>query len=248
MDPLPDEASLAARYEAEHRAGKWQSLFDVAPRTDRVRRVRLLASLAGPASGRRTVLDVGFGDGGFLDEAAAEGWRTFGLEISLGAARSADRRHLRVVGALTCLTEAPVVDVITFWDVLEHVADPADVLCQALARLRPGGLVALSMPNARGTEAWVHGARWRYHDLATYGHLVHAAPGPLAGLLSGLGLRLVHRETSGSVDLRNLIAGWGDGRGKRTAQWMLDKASGALARIAEALGCGNTLLLVARKP
>jgi len=248
VDPAPDEAFLAARYEAEHRSGKWQSLFDVAPREERVRRARLLTSLARPASRPPLVLDVGFGDGGFLDEAATEGWKTIGLEVSLGAARSAGRRHVRVVGTLSCLADVPWVDAVTYWDVLEHVADPADMLREGLARLRSGGLVALSMPNARGTEAWVRGAHWRYHDLSTYGHLLHTGPGPLAGLLRRLGLRVEHRETSGSVDLRNLVEAWGEGRAKRGAQWALDKASGALARVAEPLGAGNTLLLVARKP
>lgn len=245
MSPVPTPDELLTRYEAEHASGKWQALFDEASPRERERRAALLTSLKGTPG---LVLDVGFGDGGFLDAAAAEGWETLGVEVSWAAAARAGRGHLRVVGTMDCLRAAPSADAVTFWDVLEHVAEPGDLVERAVALLRPGGIVAVSMPNVLGTESRLRGAGWRYHDLDAYGHLLHAAPGPLAAFLEGRGLEVIHRETSGSADLRDLVGGWGDGRTKRLAQRVLDKASGALARVAIPRGAGNTLLLVAKKP
>ena len=228
VHPPPGEAALRARYDDEHAGGKWSALFAAADPEEPRRRARLLASLHGGASGAR-LLDVGCGDGRFLAAAADAGWAPVGLELSLAALRP-----------------APTFAAITFWDVLEHLPDPGSALRAARALLAPGGVIALSLPSAAGTEALVSGARWRYHDLAAYGHLVHVGPEQVARLLAGAGLVPVHRETRGSVDLRDLL---GDraGRGPLApATWLLDRASGVLARLAEPALRGNTLLVVAR--
>ncbi len=248
MAPLPSDASLVERYDAEHDAGKWQAIFDAAPQADRVRRSQRLTQLLGAGRSGRRVLDVGCGDGGFLDAAADDGWSTVGVEISWSAVHRASSRHLRAVATFEAIDACPHFDAVTFWDVLEHVPDPAEFVRQAVRRLRPGGLVALSMPNGRGTEALVQGASWRFHELAVFGHLLHAAPGPLRLMLRARGLDVVHEETLGSVDLRALVDNWRVGSSRRAAEWLLDKMSGVLARGAVPLGAGNTIEMVARVP
>jgi SAM-dependent methyltransferase len=245
VHPAPAEAALRARYDAEHGAGKWSALFGAADPRDAPRRARLLVGLAGGASGRR-LLDVGCGDGSFLAAAESVGWSPVGLELSPAALRGIGRRHRVLVGTTAALGEGRRFAVITFWDVLEHLADPAATVRDAAGRLEPGGLVAASMPNAAGTEALVRGRGWRYHDVAAYGHLVHLGPSQLVRLFRDAGLAPVHVETRGSADLRDLI-GRPDGAGGRALVWMLDKTSGVLARLAEPARRGNTLLVVARR-
>jgi hypothetical protein len=143
-------------------------------------------------------------------------------------------------------TVAAGLGAITFWDVLEHLPDPSAVVADAAELLVPGGLIAASMPNAHGVEALLAGCAWRYHDVAAYGHLVHLGPAQLAMLMERAGLRVVWTETRGSVDLRDLASGLPVSLGGPVT-WLLDRASGVLARIAEPMRRGNTLLLVARK-
>jgi hypothetical protein len=107
--------------------------------------------------------------------------------------------------------------------------------------------VAASMPNAAGAEAALRGRAWRYHDVAAYGHLVHLGPAQLVRLFRDAGLTPAHVETRGSVDLRDVVRGRGDSAGRRALVWMLDKASGAVARLAQPARRGNTLLVVARR-
>ena len=90
--PAPSSQELQARYEAEHASGKWQVLFDQSPPEDTRRRAETFTRVAG-APGR--LLDVGFGDGRFLDEAKAIGWSTWGLELSPSAASGAGPGELR---------------------------------------------------------------------------------------------------------------------------------------------------------
>lgn len=108
------------------------------------------------------MLDVGAATGFFLDIARKRGWETVGVEpsehaASLGRAKGIDVR----TGTLDSL-EAPdhSFDVITLWDVIEHVPEPRDTLRQVRRLLRPGGIIAINTPDADSLWARVMGMQW----------------------------------------------------------------------------------------
>ena len=110
---------------------------------------------------RGRVLDVGCATGDFLVMARARGWTVFGADPS--AARSQlEARGIPLVG--TTVRNADVaersLDAITFWDVLEHVTDPVADLVHARRLLRPGGVLALTVPDSANVVARVSGRRW----------------------------------------------------------------------------------------
>lgn len=244
--PAPSLAHLRERYEEEHRSGKWKKLMEHADGGEIERRARVITRLA-PRPEGGTLLDVGFGDGRFLEVAGRLGWKTMGTEIALSAASEAAGSYRRIVGDLEAVREGPIFDVITFFDVLEHLREPADVVRQAGARLREGGLIVITMPNMRGTASLLAASRWPYYDFGAYGHIHHLSPRHIRELVRRGGFEAVYEETRGSVDLRDLPAMYGWPAPSRIGAWVCDKASGALARIAEPLGFGNTLFTVARK-
>ena len=51
-------------------------------------------------------------------------------------------------------------DVVTMWDILEHIPDPVPFLRRAASLLRPGGLIFVKVPNPDSLEARVFGGRW----------------------------------------------------------------------------------------
>lgn len=207
-----------------------------------------MVSRSAPGSDSRTVLDVGCGDGRFLDAMARLGWRTVGTEIALAGARLSSPRQRVVVGELAAIAPEPFFHAITFWDVLEHLPNPSEHVREASRRLRPGGVMAISMPNVRGTTSRLLGRRWPYYDFGRYGHLHHLSPRHLERLLGDAELVTAHRETRGSVDLRDVPEAYGLAAPPRTATWVLDRLSGAVARVGEPLGFGSTTLVVGRKP
>ncbi|MGC8787731.1 MAG: methyltransferase domain-containing protein, partial [Anaerolineae bacterium] len=92
------------------------------------------------------LLDVGCATGFFLDLARAKGWEVVGSEVSEFAARYArEKLGLEVrLGALKELHfEAEAFDVVTMWDVIEHVADPMGDLLEVWRILRADGLLSL---------------------------------------------------------------------------------------------------------
>jgi SAM-dependent methyltransferase len=240
----PSRVPSAAFYDHLHEEGLINPLPEAERRAMLDERLRLIEQWRAP--GR--LLDVGCGDGAFLARAEARGWTAIGLETSPEAAA---RARTAARGPVFCapLEQAALpgdLDAVTFWDCLEHLVDPAAALRRVGARLRPGAVVAITMPNAGGAESRLWGPRWAYLDLARYGHLHHFTPRSLRRLLERAGgASLVDVTTRGSVDLRHVPALAPLAR-RRGGPWALDKASGLLARVGGPIRLGSTLLVRAR--
>ena len=113
------------------------------------------------AKGR--LLDVGCATGFFLDLARSHGWDVVGSEVSTFSAHYARERFgldVRLGTLRTLQFEAGVFDVVTMWDVIEHVADPLADLQEVHRILRPEGLLSLITPDVGSWVARLLGSRW----------------------------------------------------------------------------------------
>lgn len=110
-----------------------------------------LADRLAPRCGR--LLDIGCGTGNFLIAASLAGYVVSGIELDRAAAHLAARFYPRArvfpIPLESFRSQYPnqVFDVATFFEVLEHQADPAAFLAEVRACLRPRGFIALSVPN-----------------------------------------------------------------------------------------------------
>ena len=109
------------------------------------------------------ILDIGCAQGFFLFSASQTGYTTKGIEISQDAAEYA-RREFGLDIEAKPFEELRFAenhfDVVTLWQVLEHVPYPLTVLQEVHRILRPGGLLAVSTPDIGGTSARILGKRW----------------------------------------------------------------------------------------
>lgn len=142
------------------------------------------------------ILDLGCSSGGFLGTLHANPWKLFGIEMSADCAKQAEARlGARVfVGDITDAPFPPEsFDVITCFDVLEHVYEPQRVLARVKEWLKPDGVFYVQVPNIDSAEARVFGGYW--HGLELPRHLFHFSPASLGRLAAVAGLREVSLET-----------------------------------------------------
>lgn len=152
-------------------------------------------------------LEIGCASGSFMYFMARQGWDVEGIEYSPAAAESA--RQLGFTVHAGSLESAPSpdqpYDLVVGWMVLEHLHDPVGCLRKLGQWVRPGGWIALSVPNAGALEARIFRDRWYALQVPT--HLYHFTPESVEKLLLAGGWqldRVFHQRV-----LSNLFASMG---------------------------------------
>lgn len=144
-----------------------------------------IGSLLGGRTGR--LLDIGCSLGEFLNVARSRGHHVFGVETSVETAMYS-RDHLGLDVFCGCLEDAGYedgsFDVVTLWDVLEHVPDPRALLREVRRVLAEDGVLVVQSPNMDSMMAEWCGERWDWWTAPD--HLYHFTPPTMARLLSEL--------------------------------------------------------------
>lgn len=157
-----------------------------------------------PANGGR-MLDIGCYTGVFLDLARQRGYETHGVEPSAWAARKAQEKGHRVVNAPLRKAALPAgnFDLVTIWDVIEHLHDPLGQLKEACRLLKPGGLFGLSTMDVSSLFAKILGRRWPWYMRM---HFYYFTPGTITRMLKEAGFEVLAIERHKRiVSLRYLL-------------------------------------------
>lgn len=159
------------------------------------RQVREMRGATGLEGGR--VLDIGSGYGFFRVALRESGYRDEGLEVS-SFARELARSLYGLETHAGTLEEhwrewSDCFDVATMFDLIEHVADPEELMTQVAAIVRPGGFVGIKTPNIDCPEAEVFGPD--YHSLKRE-HLGFFSPASLSAVALRAGLEPVSVRTA----------------------------------------------------
>jgi SAM-dependent methyltransferase len=166
-NPRPTREEMAAYYPEDYTAYAKKAIDDEPFFLQKLnRRSKMRArcrSVAAWKTGGR-ILDVGCATGVFLSEMTRYGpWEPYGVEPNGKAADYATRR----LGLDVFVGELPdahfpdgYFDVVTMWDVFEHVHDPMATLGEIHRVLAPDGLLVVSVPNADSVDARLFGRHW----------------------------------------------------------------------------------------
>jgi 2-polyprenyl-3-methyl-5-hydroxy-6-metoxy-1,4-benzoquinol methylase len=123
---------------------------------------------------RRTnkILDVGCGDGHFLEAAKKKGWNVYGTEYTSEACEPARVKGIEMyAGLIQTFSSTKDFDVITSFEVLEHLTDPKDHVTAIAKLLRTGGLFYFTTPNFNSLSRRWLGGKWKiieYPEHLTY--------------------------------------------------------------------------------
>ncbi|MGA0121830.1 MAG: class I SAM-dependent methyltransferase [Gaiellales bacterium] len=243
MNPRPHHEAVVENYgdveDREYIEEEQGRLETFAESLELVRRYR--------RSGR--LLDVGCHVGTFLTLAEAAGFEVAGVEPSRWASEIARER---IAGSVHCgaVEDAPLpeggYDVITLWDVIEHLPDPALDVRAIHAALRPGGVFAVSTMDVDALFARVAGRRWPWYMQM---HLVYFSRRTLCEMLRREGFQICEVVTHVRRVRLTYLASRVDAyspRAGRLAAGLLARAG--LAERTVGVSLGDIFTVVARKP
>jgi SAM-dependent methyltransferase len=101
-------------------------------------------------SSKGNLLDIGCATGNFMKFAQDKGWQVFGIEPIEEAAKIARENYQLdvITGTLDSVyLDDESFDVITMWDVLEHLPSPKNTLIRCNNLLKADGILVFSIPN-----------------------------------------------------------------------------------------------------
>jgi SAM-dependent methyltransferase len=253
LDPMPSDADLLRMYPAEtyyaYRIATGQPL--------RARLRRLLGVSLGtrepafPAPG--SVLDFGCGAGAFLLAMKAAGWTCAGVEVNDTALEVARSNGLRVEKTLGAYSSSSF-DYIRANHSLEHVSNPREVLEDMYRILKPGGTLFLGVPTNESQNARFFGRHWWY--LGTPVHPVTFSTRGLVALVRDMGFEPTRISTNsdygGTAGSLQIFLNRNSAR--RSTEGLIFAIKPLLllghwvAKLQDALGVGDKLEIIARKP
>lgn len=133
----------ASTYTEENHPGKdWQHLLNEQRADDERRLGQILPFIA-----NRRYLDVGCEAGGVLTRARPHCAAAVGVEPQSRWRDELAAQGIVVNPALSAVEDAGF-DVVTLFHVLEHIADPRAFLAEVRAKVAPGGMLFIEVPNA----------------------------------------------------------------------------------------------------
>lgn len=161
--PVPSAEGLAQAYD--------EAAFDSGDEARCAARTygRLLGPILRRLPDRATAIDVGTGDGAFLEELAAAGFETvIGVEPSaapIAAARPHVRPWIRHATFRESDFPAAAASLVACFQTLEHLPDPAAFCRSALRLLKPGGAVVFVGHDYRAAVNRLMGRRSPIFDI-----------------------------------------------------------------------------------
>jgi len=182
---------------------------------------------SGSLKGKK-LLDVGCANGQFLEFTGGLGLDSTGIDISeemVNAGKEAGLNcHVKDLFEMD-----GEYDLLTYWDVIEHVSDPRKVLDKTRELLAPGGEVILQTP-CTGIVSELFADNWLYYLPVQHLHLFSQEA--LFRLLSETGFAVVSWVRFGSCNPKGTIP---------------DVNKRAMDTIAKKMGIGDTIVVRARR-
>lgn len=143
----------------------------------------------------RTLLDVGSGFGFFLAAARDLGMKVTGAELSRHERDYAEKTlGIEMFASLEQVPGDRIFDVVTLWEVIEHLRDPGAMIDMIAPLVRPGGFLVLGTDNFESKAVRTMGAgfpKWIPHQ-----HISLFAPATLKRLATRSGAFKVYAESS----------------------------------------------------
>jgi len=195
------------------------------------------------------ILDIGSGQGLFLDLVKRAGWEGVGIELNEKAVKmSQDRFGIKVqAGTIDSVDLGEKkFDVVALWDIFEHVKDPLELLLKSNQLLKQEGLIFIETPNVSSfldkivlllSKIGITGPAKTFYGLH---HLSLWNPKNIKQALEKYGFEIKKIEQDYTPSSRVF-------RGKTFKDKFMRLAIGLVQMIGGAIGRENKMIIIAKK-
>lgn len=202
-------------------------------------RAKLLAQYCGDLSAKK-ILDIGCGNGYCLTALKETGAQCVGAELSKKWAKfTSERTGLPVHNEPLESFPEKDFDIITLFDVIEHVEEPIPFVLAAKKLLKPKGRILFYTPNFDSFSIKVMGEF--SNNICPFAHVILFSHKSFVYLAKRAGLEFIYSETRG-LDIHSILAFQdylGQSRDPFLAQWQPE-----LQAMIDAAGCGDYIRVI----
>jgi 2-polyprenyl-3-methyl-5-hydroxy-6-metoxy-1,4-benzoquinol methylase len=195
-----------------------------------------------PFRAGQRLLDVGCGTGWFLRAAKERGYEVSGFEFSAALARFTSES----VGCTVYHSQLETIDarfdIVTLFDVIEHVPKPVETMLALRGLLRPGGVILVFCPNFDSLA--IRACRAESNLVMPTRHLSYFTRSSVRKLCGLAGMELMWFRTAG-IDIGDIMA-WCESRGMQRDLKLWQDLSDTLQPALDGLEVGNHLRFMAR--
>lgn len=162
-----------------------------------IKRYHELLDTFEPYKKTNKILDIGCGDGYFLQEAKNRGWQVYGTEFTDNAFEIGKKKGIIMhQGVLDPQNYAANdFDIITSFEVIEHINNPQPEIHNIKKILRQGGLFYVTTPNFNSVSRFLSKEKW---NIVCYPeHLSYYTTGSMNRFLKNEGFKKLKTQTTG---------------------------------------------------
>jgi len=263
MNPRAGADLMAAFYRQSKNYAYWNK--HIFPATEQSRRQHIFKPRADAlidlcsrfGAGTESIMDVGAAFGTFCNEIRDRCFfdQVIALEPTPDLAATCVKRGLETIesGIERIALPSASLDVITAFEVIEHLFDPFDFVSRAARLLRVGGLLVLSCPNVEGFDVAMLGCRSNTID---HEHVNYFHARSIKNLLNRAKLEVLEVTTPGKLDAELVRSAANEGRISLDGQPLLsrvllkewERLGGPFQRFLSQNGLSSHMWACARKP
>ena len=188
-EPIPTELELEKHYENYGRNDYLSPLT--------IKRYHEILDSFEPYRKTNRLIDVGCGIGYFLIEAQKRGWEVYGTEFTDEAIEICSQKGIKMNKGILAPENynSQEFDVITSFEVIEHINNPQEELCNFNKILRRGGLVYCTTPNFNSLLRYR--LKEKYNVLCYPEHLSYYTPRTLRKVFNRTGFKTKRIKATG---------------------------------------------------
>ena len=159
-------------------------------------------------------LDIGCGTGFVVESAKKKGWDSTGIDLNKSGIDFGKKRNLKLFNCdldyfIKNINSKKKYDVITLFDVLEHIVDPKELIYKIKSILEKNGLIYSYVPNFNSASKILFGEK--AHFIWPSHHLTYWTPETIVNFFKNLNLKTIFLETEG-LDIEDFLFHYGNSK------------------------------------